>query len=346
MTALDPSSADRVLAMPGGASFTSLPFGDVAFEAYQAASQSVETTAYGFPAIRRDGGGTPTALQLDTTGPITPPAAWTLMVAFDSVDEMALGPASLLESPWVQVVAGPEFAPMVLAGLQNIAPNSPPRFFDPALDGEPVVFVVSASSVEDCFFATDREGVLFTGDPMASPGDQTAGALSLPNSGEQRLLGMWLWEGDALSQADAVDTAQAIAATLRGEGPSPEPSGPSTVGEGYRAAVVQSVFGAAASGVIPSVLWGAWLDDELNVLATTGVEVSQTAFDPTPTGVANTVIIDGGVCPASVPAHFALLDAEVDGQIVAYAPVTFGSEPEPGDPIAFAPGALAFNYGA
>lgn len=118
------------------------------------------------------------------------------------------------------------------------------------------------------------------------------------------------------------------------------------IGSEYQSAAIQAVLGAGHSDVIPDVLWGAWLDDTLTVLATTGNFVPHESFEPVAGGVANTVTVDAGAAPESVGdvAYFALLDASDDGEIVAYAPVAFDESPSEGDPLAFEPGELVFLY--
>jgi len=92
------------------------------------------------------------------------------------------------------------------------------------------------------------------------------------------------------------------------------------------------------------VLWGAWLDASLNVIAMTGVAVSQDSFGESGLGVTNIGIIDGGLYPSTAPVHFALMDADDAGVVVHYAPVTFNDPFVVGDPVLFAPGTLAFPY--
>ena len=118
------------------------------------------------------------------------------------------------------------------------------------------------------------------------------------------------------------------------------------IGFEYQSAAIQAVLGAGHSDVIPDVLWGAWLDVSLDVLADTGIIVPHEAFEAVDGGVANTSEVDAGAAPASIGsvAYFALMDAETDGDIVAYAPVTFDGSPSEDDPLAFAPGELVFLY--
>lgn len=116
------------------------------------------------------------------------------------------------------------------------------------------------------------------------------------------------------------------------------------IGDAYKSKAVQAVLGPGRSDLIPAVMWGAWLDGAGAVIAMTGLTVSHDAFSPTATGVANTAVIDGGVCPATVPARFALMDAAASGAVIAWAPVTFSATPDEGDPLSFAPGELVFDY--
>lgn len=116
------------------------------------------------------------------------------------------------------------------------------------------------------------------------------------------------------------------------------------IGDAYRSAAIQAVIGPAHSSVIPDVLWGAWLDGTLTLLAMTGTTVSHDDFSESGEGVANSVAVDGGVCPSTVPSYFGIYDAATSGVLVAYAPVTFATAPSAGDPLEAAVGELVFTY--
>lgn len=339
MTALDPSSADRVLAIPDASSTVNFNYGDVALARIDSAPHVIVESAHGFPAIPR--GSLASGETLAADGPVVATGDYLVVMVFEGLDQLASSAyPSTYGGPTTLVFGTDSIASIVASG--NNLPGGP---WPSSLPAGQVAIAVALSDGE-VIAATSVHGVVGTAEALQGP---SGGPVMLdPDGGGNAalLLGMWMWDDLTVSAGDIVDTAVALADLFGGDDPDPEPSGPSTVGSAYRAAVVQAIFGPAASGVVPAVLWGAWLDDELNVLATTGVEVPQAAFGPTPTGVANIAIIDGGVCPSTVPTSFALLDAEAGGQVVAYAPVTFGTEPEPGDPIAFAPGTLVFNYGA
>ena len=116
------------------------------------------------------------------------------------------------------------------------------------------------------------------------------------------------------------------------------------IGANYQAKAIAAVLGSSHSAIIPEGLWGAWLDVTLTVIEDTGIGILHSAFEETATGVANTSIIDAGTMPASTPTHFALMDASVGGEIVAYVPITFAVAPTVGDAVAFPPGSLVFEY--
>lgn len=118
------------------------------------------------------------------------------------------------------------------------------------------------------------------------------------------------------------------------------------IGDAYKSAAIQAVLGPAHSPVIPDVLHGAWLDGSLVLLGMTGGTVSHDDFGPSGDGVANTAVIDGGTCPASTPAYFAVYDAASGGDLVAYAPVTFDTAPSSGDSLTSPAGSLTFTYTA
>ncbi|MCB2411786.1 hypothetical protein LGT39_02845 [Demequina sp. TTPB684] len=116
------------------------------------------------------------------------------------------------------------------------------------------------------------------------------------------------------------------------------------IGTAYQSAVIQAVLGPAHSSAIPDVLWSGWLDGSLAVLSMTGLTVPHADFGAVIGGVANTASIDGGVCPASVPAHFALFDAASGGDLIARAAVTFDVPPVSGDLLSIPSGSLVFAY--
>lgn len=117
------------------------------------------------------------------------------------------------------------------------------------------------------------------------------------------------------------------------------------IGATYQSLAVQAVLGPAHSALIPDVLWSGWLDGSGAVLAMTGLTVSHDSFGESGAGVANIDTLDGGLCPAAVPARFGLFDAASGGDVIAYAPVTFDVTPVEDDPLTFAPGDLTFTYG-
>lgn len=115
------------------------------------------------------------------------------------------------------------------------------------------------------------------------------------------------------------------------------------IGTGKFSAAVQAMLGPAHSPVTPATLYSGWLDGSFAVLSMTGLTVPHSAFGPSGDGVANTSMIDGGLCPATVPTHFGLFDAASGGALWFYAPVTFGSTPVEDDPLTAAPGELVFT---
>lgn len=118
------------------------------------------------------------------------------------------------------------------------------------------------------------------------------------------------------------------------------------IGDAYQSAAVQAVLGAGHADVIPDVLWGAWLDSDAEVIATTGLIVPHEVFEPVEGGVANTTEVDAGAAPDGIggAVFFGLLDAEEDGVVVAYAAVTFDETPVEDDPLVFEPAELVFSY--
>jgi hypothetical protein len=116
------------------------------------------------------------------------------------------------------------------------------------------------------------------------------------------------------------------------------------IGPAKQSLAMQAVLGPKASSLFPNKWWGAWLDDELEVIAMTNVSVLASSFGASGAGVANIAIVDGGIYPAEEPAFFGLMDAKNDGALGPYGPVSFLSTPSAGDSILFAPGAVTLTY--
>lgn len=116
------------------------------------------------------------------------------------------------------------------------------------------------------------------------------------------------------------------------------------IGATYQSRAIQAVLGPGHSIVIPDTLYSGWLDASLDLIAMSGTTVAHEQFGESGLGVANIETIDAGLAPADEPAFFALFDDAVDGEVVAYAPVTFDTPPVDGDPLAFEAGELTFTY--
>lgn len=346
MTALDPSTADRVLDIPDGdLGPTGIPFGDATFAAPSADGGSVpfqkaELTEHGFYAYPRDKNAQPNDVAFLVTTAFAPADDWTLMVAFDNAD------GKTTVDPWVfatwgSIVGTSEDIFDVKAGATDLVAESTPL---PApLTAAPVVLFLTANQAES-FWGTSRDGVLATG---AGTDGASSSAISFYEGasgyGGLRLLGMWMWEGQALSQIDAADTAGAIAATLAGGSLEPPPLGaPSTVGPSYTSRAAQAILGPAHSMVIPEVLWGGWLDADGELIAMTGLPVAHDDFGPASNAVVNSVTVDAGLAPAVTPTRFGLFDAASGGDLVIYAEISFDEPPVEDEPQSFAPGTLAF----
>jgi len=335
MTALDPTTATRVLTIPAEVSAESFGFGGVSFTKSGGGTHPITTSIHGFPAIPR---GSSAGGDILASEEFLPAGDFTLIIALEGVDTVGSSAFPLIYNGPVYMV----FDETTITALNIADCYMGISAWPTALPPGAVVIALTANSGAQ-FAATSMDGIIASVSQSPYPSTATMN-LNVDDGGSTALLlGMWLWEGTTFSETDLADTATAIAATYNGE----EGGGvPSTIGAAYQAAVVQAVLGNVASGVLPTVLWGAWLDADLEVLDESGIAIPQDTFGATPDGVANTAIIDGGPCPATIPAHFALMDAAAGGQIVAYAPVTFDAEPSPGDALAFAPGELTFSYGA
>lgn len=116
------------------------------------------------------------------------------------------------------------------------------------------------------------------------------------------------------------------------------------IGAAFKSRAIQAVLGPAHSARIPENLWVGWLNGSLGVLSMTGGRVPHSAFGPVANGVANTAIIDGGLCPATVPTYFGLFNAKSGGDLIAYAAATFASAPSEDDVLTCSPGQLVFTY--
>lgn len=91
--------------------------------------------------------------------------------------------------------------------------------------------------------------------------------------------------------------------------------------------------------------YGAWLDDELAVVAYTGVAIDPDAFEPDGTTCVNTEEVDGGVAPATPASieYFAIVDAP-EGDVVMAGPVTLPEGVAEGDPLVAAPEAIVLAF--
>lgn len=123
-----------------------------------------------------------------------------------------------------------------------------------------------------------------------------------------------------------------------------------SVGTSLQGAAIGAVIGPDHSPLFPSLYYTAWLDGSNTVIAMTGLTVLASDFEVIDTYSTNTAIIDGGVCPASTPARFGLMDTEAGDTVLLWAPVAFADgdgdpvTPAEDDPLSFAPGVLRFEY--
>lgn len=96
-----------------------------------------------------------------------------------------------------------------------------------------------------------------------------------------------------------------------------------SIGAAYSAKVVGAFIGPAHSSLIPTVLWGGWLDATYTLIAMTGLPVSHDSFGEVTNGMANIEAIDAGVAGVGwTPYYFALFDAASAGNVVCAAAVT------------------------
>ncbi|WP_061960655.1 hypothetical protein [Demequina flava] len=349
MTALDPNSATRVVEFPsgeltdtgvafgpGGVTF-SAPFTDGGTTPYQ----PVEVSAHGFNVLPRDTSVDGDAAYVEASS-FAPSDDWTLMVAFDQIASKGSVSPLFFASGWGDIVGSATQIVQATAADVDLLPMGPTTLATPLSDA-PVVVFLTANTVES-FFGTSLDGVVAAG--AGTTGAATASALEFNTEsgvGGMRLLGVWLWEGLAVSQADATDTAQYLAAVLNGEGPEPPTGAASTVGPSFASRVAQSIVGPNHGQLIPDVVWGAWMDDANTVIATTGVQVPHDAFGPGVNSATNISDVDAGLMPVTVPTRFGIFDAADGGNLVIYAQVTWPDPvPVEGDPVRFPPGALNF----
>lgn len=123
-----------------------------------------------------------------------------------------------------------------------------------------------------------------------------------------------------------------------------------SVGTSVQGAAIGAVIGPDHSPLFPSSYYTAWLDGSNTVIAMTGLTVLASAFEVVADYSTNTATIDGGVCPASTPARFGLMDTAVGDTVLLWAPVAFADgggspiTPTEDDPLTFAAGALKFQY--
>jgi hypothetical protein len=333
VTALVLASADRALDIPPSA-FSALTWGDVTFDS-TSGTQDVESSAAGWPMIPRGAG----AVRFEAEVDLTPTGGFMLVVAVEN-PAGATGGIDLFSSwPWAVLSAELPDGIYAVANEIDVAPylTSMPTDMD---DG--VLVLALVGNAAESFLASSTDGVMFI-DAGAPAGTAVSAALPNASTGEVGLLGVWMWDGLVVSQADAVDTINAIAATFSAPPEAPDID-ESTVGPQHTATMMRGLIGPARGPAVPSTIWGGWMDDAGQVLAWTGIEVDHDAFGPTANGVWNNTSVDAGYAPAGDLTRFGIFDAVTDGNLIIYAAIAFpeGGTPSEGDPVQFPPGALKF----
>lgn len=341
MAALNLDSATRVFLPPEGgiAEGTSVPFGD---------DDVVMESLYGdMPVV--DAGDGWFAMPTDTdddatqisTSEFAPPQQWTIMVAVDMVAAKS-SPSPYIYGDWCGIVGSTS---MIVAAKANDIDlmTGDPTLATALGDGVSVLFLTSNAS--ESFYGTSLDGVINTGAAAAAVEDEATFYVPVGAGYPWRLRGIWMWEGQDVSQADALATAQVIVTEITGAGGGGEVTlDESTVGPEYTSALIRGLIGPVRGPLIPDTIWGGWMDDTGQVLAWTGIEVDHDAFGPAADGVWNNVSVDAGYAPAGTLTRFGIFDAAVDGKLIIFAEVAFpeGGTPSEGDPVQFPPGALKF----
>lgn len=227
MTALDPGSADRILTIPTSA-FSSLAFGDATLIPYDQPTHPVIVTPLGRMGIPREWEHEGVT-WLDVDGEFEHAAEWTLIVAVEIIGDASWGLGINGDSFELQAATGlqdlpPGFPENLVSGMANgvwLPDPMDPEAIPPEFTPDTVnVFALTGNAAES-FLTVDGDGVLAVGDG----GVPTLGWATInPDNAPSVLVGMWMWEGVALSQVDVVDTVDAIAAAFREPGDEPEPA--------------------------------------------------------------------------------------------------------------------------
>lgn len=339
MTALDPFSANRFFTAPSQP-FRSLQYGDITFSVEESdPDHPVGATPEGVPLIPRHQAQSnlPTpALRLYPSGDLQSLAQQHFSI---------IGLYGTVESSWDWYVIDTGYFNMTLSrgylsGHLSNASLQQNVVFPTPLSGGIELFAFAQTS-EGRFIASLSDGVIFSdGQTPAVPPSYTPSFGTYPGGDESSsVVGLWTWEGVSVSEADALDTLQAVYDSLLNPGPA---TAASTVGPAYAAAVAQGILGPFHSPAFPDTMWGGWLNDQGELIAMTGAEVPHSVFGPTTTGVVNTGIVDAGLMPSETPARFGLFDAEEGGDLIIYCDVTFENAPAAGSPLSAAPGKLQF----
>lgn len=120
------------------------------------------------------------------------------------------------------------------------------------------------------------------------------------------------------------------------------------IDESRQAIAMACIIGPDHSALIPSVIWGGWLDGAGALIGMTGFPVPHDSFDiidePGARGVANVVEIDLGLAPATTPTNFGVFEDEAGTQPLAWGPVTFTGTVEEGLPLVASPGGIRLLY--
>lgn len=223
MTAIDPSTADRILAIPTSP-FTALPWGDATFIPYgfdmepAPGGAPVGVSPLGNPGIIY--GESNEAVLADLTG-FTPSDDWTIIVAVEgptdehqaAVDVVNIGGAFVL-STFFGIETAEVFA--------TINGDETGQWI--GSEKSPITVYAVTGNVTESFITFAGEGTLWQG-PGGSPAGM-GGPVVIDGYTHDvgqfiHLVGLWMWEGVAFSQQDASDTVNAIAAAMGGTVPDP-----------------------------------------------------------------------------------------------------------------------------
>lgn len=204
MTALDPTAADRILTPPSTA-FATVPFGDVNLIP-DVGTHAVEAWN-GYPAIFCQAAG---SNYLTSDDPFTLPSEWAIFVAIADCGAIDNFNPAYHESVDLDIGVSVNQVDYV-ADSVGYMPGAPFALTTPI--GTDLVVLCLTNNATEGRFLTSDDGTIVV-DAAAQSGSSSAlfDVFTDGYGGDAKIVGIWLFEGVAVDETDAIDTMAAIVA--------------------------------------------------------------------------------------------------------------------------------------